>query len=593
MNTRTPTARLAATAAALAATLASFALAGPAAAASVTISPLPGTPTATSRTQISFLGAAPGTLSRISVAGSASGRHRGRLRAYSSAVGESFLPSKPFAPGERVRVRARWRVAHGRTRRLSTSFTIAQPAVIALNEFPITPGTPADELRFFSQPTLHPPVLTVHQASARSAPGFLFTAPFFGPGQWGPTIYDNTGNLVWFRPVGPSDDAADFRTQTLRGKTVITWWQGRTVTFGYGLGEGLIADDHYRIIAKVKTGNGLQADEHEFKLTPQGSAYIIAYNPVLTSLANAGGPPSGIVLDCVLQQVDVRTGLVMWEWHSLGHVDVAESVSKLPGLATNAFDYFHLNSATADGHGNFLISARNTDALYELNAHTGKIVWRLGGKKSTFTLGPGVEFAFQHNALLLPNGEISLYDDEGSPPVKPPSRGEVIKLDTKAGTATLVAQFVRTPALLSLCCGNAQSLPGGNVMIGWGGLPNLTEFNAQGQMVFDAQLPRGDTSYRVYREAWSAQPAAPPAIAARTHAGTTAVYASWNGATDVASWQLLTGPSASHVTAVSTTPRSGFETVIPSPPAAFVQVRALSASGSVLSTSAAVAPAAG
>ena len=135
------------------------------------------------------------------------------------------------------------------------------------------------------------------------------------------------------------------------------------------------------------------------------------------------------------------------------------------------------------------------------------MIWRLGGKKSTFTLGPGVQFADQHNALWLGNGEISLFDDEGAPPVKPPSRGELIKLDQKAKTATLAGQLVRTSGpLITGSQGNVQSLPGGGWMIGWGGLPNLTEFNAQGEIVYDAQLPRGENSYRVYREPWSGQP---------------------------------------------------------------------------------------
>jgi hypothetical protein len=319
----------------------------------------------------------------------------------------------------------------------------------------------------------------------------------------------------------------------------------------------------------------------------------MAYNPVQSSLASAGGPASGIVLDCIIQQIDIPTGLVMWEWHSLGHVDVSESYSKLPGLATNAFDYFHINSLTTDSHGNFLISARNTSALYQLNPRSGAIAWRLGGKRSTFALAPGVQFAYQHNALWLPNGEISLYDDEGAPPVKPPSRGEVIKLDLTAKTATLATQLVHTPGLLSFCCGSTQQLPGGNWMLGWGGLSNLTEFNAQGQMIFDAQLPHGETTYRVYRELWSAQPSDAPAIAARTSGGTSAVYASWNGATDVASWQLLSGTAAGHLSPVSRTPKSGFETVIPASPAAFYEVRALSASGSVLASSKVIAPSAG
>jgi hypothetical protein len=592
-----------------------------ASAATVTISPLPGTPTALPQTQISFLGASASALSAISVVGSSSGRHSGRLRSYASATGASFVPSRPFTPGEQVTVRARWAVSKGARRALSSSFTIEQPGVVAQTEFAPIPGTPADVQSFQSRPDLHPGVVTVHQApGAGSAPGLLFAAPFLGPGQYGPMIFDNAGNLVWFRPLPAGDDAADLRTQVYRGKTDLTWWQGRTLQFGYGLGVDVIANANYKTVAVVKAGNGLQADEHEFTVTPQGSAYVLAYSPVQTSLASAGGPASGLVLDGVVQQIDIRTGLVMWEWHSLGNVDVSESYSKLPGLATNPYDYFHINSLATDSHGKLLISARNTWALYEVSARTGAVIWRLGGKKSTFTLGPGVQFAYQHNALRLPNGDISLFDDEGAPPVRPPSRGELVKLDQTTKTATLAGQLVRTSGPLATGSqGNVQALPGGGWMVGWGGLPNFTEFNARGEIVYDAQLPHGENSYRVYRLPWSGQPSERPAAVAKTTpapapptcppgtacpdvvpAPTTAVYASWNGATTVASWQLLAGTSASHLTAISTTPRSGFETVIPAPvagtpscpvgascPAAkqLFQVRALSASGRVLGTS--------
>jgi Arylsulfotransferase (ASST) len=576
-----------------------------ASAATVTISPLPGTPTALPQTQISFLGAAASTLSAVSVVGSSSGRHSGRLHSYASATGASFVPSRPFTPGEQVTVHARWAASKGVRRTLSSSFAIEQPGVIAQTEFTPIPGTPADVQSFQSRSDLHPGVVTVHQAAgAASAPGLLFAAPFLGPGQYGPMIFDNAGNLVWFRPLPAGQDAADLRTQTFRGSTDLTWWQGRTLQFGYGLGVGMIANSSYKTVAVVKAGNGLQADEHEFTLTPQGSAYVLAYSPVQTSLASAGGAASGLALDGVIQQIDIHTGLVMWEWHSLGHVDVSDSYSKVPGLATNPYDYFHINSLTTDSHGNILISARNTWTLYEISARTGAVMWRLGGKKSTFTLGPGVAFADQHNALWLGNGELSLFDDEGAPPVKPPSRGELIKLNLAAKTATLARALVRTSGPLSTGSqGNLQTLPTGGWMIGWGGLPNFTEFNARGEIVYDAQLPRGENSYRVYRLPWSGQPSERPAAVAKTTGTATAVYASWNGATTVASWQLLTGSSAGHLTAVSTTPKSGFETVIPAPVAILkscptgvpcppikqlFQVRALSAAGRVLGSSATI-----
>jgi hypothetical protein len=590
-------------AAVLAAALActAVAAAGPstAGAAGVVISPLPGTLTATPQTQISFLGASASSLSGIYVAGSSSGRHRGRLRSYASTMGTSFVPSKPFTAGERVTVRARWHYAKGRTHTLSDSFTVATPAAIPLVEFTAAPAKPSESQSFVSAPALHPPPITVsHAAGTTSAPGYLFASPFLGPGQYGPMMFDNNGNVVWFHPLPANEDAADFRTQSYQGKTVLTWWQGKTFNLGFGEGVDMVVDSNYKTIAKIKAGNGLAADEHEFLLTSHGSAFVLAYNPVQTSLASAGGPASGIALDGVIQEIDVHTGLVMWEWHSIGHVDVSESYSKAPSMPTGVFDYFHINSLDVDRNGNLLISARNTWTLYDINARNGAITWRLGGKKTTFTLATGVPFAYQHNALWLPNGDISLFDDEGAPPVKPPSRGEIVKLDTKAKTATLVAQLIHAPAgLVTGSQGNLQSLPGGRYMVGWGGLPNFTEFNGAGQVIFDAQLPSvvpmGEFSYRVYRETWSGHPSERPAIAARTSAGATAVYASWNGATEVVSWQLLTGASAAHMSVASVTPKSGFQTTIPAPTAALYQVRALSASGSVLATSAAVAATAG
>jgi hypothetical protein len=593
----------------LALLVATLTLPAGASASTVTISPLPGTVTAMPGTQISFLGPAASTLGPIAVVGSQSGRHAGRLHAYKSIRGASFLPSKPFFPGEHVTVRAIWRPRKGARVVVGTAFNVAVPATVSFKEFPSVPGKPSDVQSFLTLPELHPPVVTVHQpAGTGTAPGYVFASPFLGPGQYGTMIFDNAGKLVWFRPVPPGQDAADFRTQLYRGKNDLTWWQGKTIQFGYGLGEDVIADANYRTVSVVRAGNGLMADEHEFLLTSHGSAYVLAYSPVAMNLSAVGGPANGIALDGVIQQVDIHTGLVMWEWHSLDHVAITESYSKPPPPTgtSGVYDYFHINSLEIGRHGDLLISARNTWALYDLNSHTGALLWRLAGKRSSFMLGPNVQFAYQHDARWLPNGEISLFDDEGFPPIKPPSRAEVIKLDLHANTATVAAQLVRTSGpLITNSQGNAQSLPGGGWMVGWGGLPNFTEFNGQGQIVYDAQLPTGENSYRVYREPWAAEPTEPPRIMAKSVSISAPcppgarscplllrdeAYVSWNGATTVSFWQVLSGSSATHLKPVSTKPRSGFETSIPIGRANFFRVRALSASGKVLATSKVVRP---
>jgi Arylsulfotransferase (ASST) len=559
-------------------------------ASAVTISPLPGTPEAMPQTQISFLGAPAGALGSISVVGSRSGHHTGRLRSYSSATGASFLPSRGFTPGEQVSVRARVKLGRALFT-IATHFTIATPVAPPTGEFPTAPGTAADVQNFVSEPDLHPPTITVHQAAtATSAPGELFAAPFFGPAQWGPMIFDNAGQLVWFRKVREGEDAADFRTQLFHGKNDLTWWQGKTLILGYGIGEGVIANANYKTVSVVQAGNGMPTDEHEFTVLPDGSAIVLGYMPVQASLASAGGPASGTAVDCVLQRVDIHTGLVMWEWRSLGHVGLADSYSKPPSSPAGYFDYFHINSAQMLGEGNFVISARNTWGIYKIDARNGHIAWQLGGKKSTFKLGTGVPFAYQHNAELSPDGTLSLFDDEGAPTVNGPSRGEIVKLDYKAKTATLVRSLIRTPTPLTTGSqGDTQALPGGGFMVGWGGLPNFTEFDALGNVTFDAQLPHGEFSYRVYRLPWNGRPLTAPSILTRPAGAAATVYASWNGATTVASWQLLAGPSQSKLAVISTAPKTGFETAIPAPGAAWFQVRALSAAGKVLATSKTVA----
>jgi hypothetical protein len=502
------------------------------------------------------------------------------------------MPSAPFRAGETVSVRAVWIEPGVGPKSIETRFTVATPAALSYESFAATRGTRADVQGFRSVPGLHPPVVAVHQAAgAASAPGYLFATPYQGPGQWGPMIFDDAGKLVWFHRETNGFDAADLRTQVLHAHNDLTWWQGRTVTLGFGLGYDVIADASYRTLAIVRAGNGLLADEHEFTVTPQGVAYIDAVSPVRTSLASVGGVASGIALDYVIQEIDIRTGLVMWEWHSLGHVNLSESYSRPSRRASDPYDYFHLNSVRADAPGDLLVSARNTSSLFEIDQQTGAVVWRLGGKLSSFTLGPGVAFAYQHDASRLADGDISLFDDEGSPSVTPPSRGEVVRLDSQSRTATLVSQFVRTAEPLATASqGNLQSLPGGDWLIGWGGLPNITEFNSRGEAIYDAQLPPGEQSYRVYRLPWSAQPASRPAIAAARAGRATTVYASWNGATAVAGWQLLAGRSARRLAVVATVGRTGFETAISAPGGGAYEVKALGPGGRVLGASRVIAP---
>jgi hypothetical protein len=431
------------------------------------------------------------------------------------------------------------------------------------------------------KPADTPPRLSVLKRSSQVTPGFVFVTPKNGMGEQGPEIVDDHGRPVWFQQA---QTATDFRVQRYHGNPVLTWSEAADLGGGAG-GTDYIADTSYHVIATVHAGNGLGVDGHEFVLTPQGTALITIYHEVPYDLSSLGGPANGTVLDAVVQEVDVATGQVVFEWHSLDHVAPSESYE----LIDPSYDYFHINAVNLDNDGNLLISGRHTWTVYKVDRHTGNILWRLGGKKSDFTLGPGVHFAWQHNPLPAGENTIRLFDNEtnGSNTVSPPTRVIWIHLDTASATATLVRAISHPGGILVTSQGNAQALDTGNTFVGWGDRGRVSEFDPQGKLLFDALLTRGDDTYRAYRSAWAGQPDTQPTASGRTNRnGTTTVHAIWNGATQVASWRVLAGPAANKLVPVRTAPWNGLDTTltIPGIPSQ-VKVVALDPNGAVIGTS--------
>ena len=430
-------------------------------------------------------------------------------------------------------------------------------------------GRSAPYRRFHSRPDLKPPPVRVLTPAHGTAPGYVFIAPKKNVVQVGPMIVDDRGRVVWFRPLN-TRGVTDFRVQTYRGRPVLTWWRGRPF-HGEGDGNYAIVDGSYRTVARVRPRNGLVGDIHEFKLTRRGSALMTIFHRVRRGART--------IFEGAVQEVDVASGRVLFEWHSLGHVALAESYERPPKKRSLPYDYFHVNSVEEDTDGNLLVSARNTHAIYKLDRATGRILWRLGGKRSDFAMGRGTRFAWQHDARRLPDGTISLFDNEAAPRVGRESRGLVLRLDLRRMRATLVRSIVHRPPLLAATQGNLQLLPNGNWFVGWGARPYFTEYDPSGRRVlFDARFGDRADSYRAYRFPWVGRPGGRPAIAV---AGRTA-YASWNGATELARWRLVVDGHA----APRSVARTGFETALRIPrTATTITVRALDRDGRVLGTS--------
>jgi hypothetical protein len=444
----------------------------------------------------------------------------------------------------------------------------------------------ADRQHFKTQPKLTPPNIhfdvPVSGPPQGTAAGFIFLTPANGVGTDGPTILDNDGKLVWLRPDSGGKYAADFAVQTLKGQPVLTWWEG-TLNGGNGDGEYVIADASYTELRRVKSLNGYTADLHEFLLTSNNTALYLCGNQVAAPPGLDGTAP---LFEDVIQEVNLDTGALVFEWHSADHVMPEESYVTPPTGGGQAYDYMHANSIEVDRDGNLLVSARNTSTLYKLDRTNGEVVWRLGGRRSDFAMGPGTTFAYQHDARRQPDGTITLFDDE-SPPAHGASRALTLKVDEAAMTATLVRELRQPKGLVSTSQGNAQALANGNTFVGWGAEPWFTEFAPDGTVLLNATFPAAGQSYRCYRFPWVSQPAdVPLVVTASQPDGSLLVYASWNGATEVASWDVLAGTSAAALSLAASAPRSGFETAIKlASSAAQVAVQARDASGRLIGAS--------
>jgi Arylsulfotransferase (ASST) len=550
------------------------------------ISPLPGTRDAEPDTQISFLGAPASRLGEITVTGSRSGTHSGVLRSYSTHTGGSFVPARPFEVGERVTVSAVLR-SDGHDVHVGTTFVVGDPYVLPRpSAHARVAATASNVMRFNSRRDFEPPAATITTPARQPAQGDLFVAPDAGAGQSGPMILAPDGRLIWFDPVQPGQQAYDLDVQSYEGKPVLTWWQG-TVVAGHGEGFDAIESAHYVRLANVRAGNGLAADLHDFQITPQGTAWLTAYEPLHMDLTRYGGLRSGLIEDGVVQEIDIRTGLVMFEWHAIGHVAIPDTYMRAPHEHGRLFDFFHVNSIDPLPNGELLVSSRNTWATYLISPR-GAIVWRLGGKKSSFDLGDGVRFAWQHDVELSSNGTLTVFDNEAGPPEAHQSRGLEIALDESGHRATLVHQLIYPDRrILSPSQGDVQPLPGGDVMVGWGQIGEATEFAPDGAVTYDMHLAPPTSSYRAFRYPWHAQPLRQPMLRATAPSdGVTHMWVSWNGATDVAAWRVLAGTSRATLRTVATYPATGFETAIDARTTApVVRVQALSAGGALLRSS--------
>jgi EmrB/QacA subfamily drug resistance transporter len=460
--------------------------------------------------------------------------------------------------------------------------------------------TTSDTYSYVTEPTLHPPKLQVKTDKGGLAPGYIFMTNFYNlnypplTGQSGPLIVDRKLQPVWFKPVPEKIVAANLSVQRYEGKPVLAWWQGRVTNTGATeTGEYVIVDQHYRQIARIRAVDGWVLTLHEIIISGE-DAWVTANKNIPRDLSSYGGAYNGALIDVAVQEYNIRTGALVRNWDALKHIPLSSSRATLP---TNGFpwDAYHINSINLTGDGAFVVSMRNMWAAYKVDIATGAIEWTLGGRDSSFKFGPGAEFQWQHDVRLGSDGTtVSVFDDHccqltgGGTSVKEPapeSRGELLRLDLSRHTATLESQYGEREGFETEYMGDTDPQPNGNVLVGWGSSPYITEYTASGKLLYEAVLPGSDLTYRATVGEWEGQPLTPPAGAALANGAGTTVYASWNGATKLASWRVL-GSNGGPFKTVAGAQRSRFETAIGVTGSySSFELQALDAAGKVLGTS--------
>jgi len=440
--------------------------------------------------------------------------------------------------------------------------------------------------RFRSRPDIAPAAVRIDVDRPGQDGGLILMDSHGGVGAQGPMIFDGTGELVWFRTVSsdPSspERAFNLQVQEWRGERVLTWFDGSVVA-DHGEGEDVIMDASYREIARVQAGDGCSDDLHAFRLTPEGTALVTCYPLAYGDLRSVGGPARAPYVNGVVQEIDVATGEVVLEWRSDEHVAFGETYARFADYSSTPFDYFHVNSIAVARDNNLIVSGRNTWAAYKIERTTGAVMWRLGGRKSDFSLGPGAEFAWQHDVTEAHDGSFTVFDNgAGDYRTERQSRALVLAVDERSRRVTLQRELLhpRTP-LQAGALGSVQMLARGHVFVGWGYLAGFSEYSDEGTPLLDGRLAGDDAqSYRAFRSAWSGRPHDPPALVVEPHAGGATLYVSWNGGTGVARWLVLGGPRPAALAVVGSAAKAGFETVIDVPGhVAHVAVAALDVQG--------------
>ncbi|KAI9928372.1 hypothetical protein ASPWEDRAFT_182037 [Aspergillus wentii DTO 134E9] len=418
--------------------------------------------------------------------------------------------------------------------------------------------------------------------------GYLFISPSDSiAGVSHPMIYSDDGELVWRGELG---NISAYIPQTLDGEPVLTYFHGADPGLGFGYGSIGILNSSYQQIYDVTLPGDKQnfvtvfhpetfpsyIDIHESQITDQGTLLVTAVNVTQLDLRSVGGPENGWVQDGLFYEIDIKTNEILFRWSTLEHLsqiplsNAREPLGEKGRNMSDPWEYPHLNSVAKYGDS-YLISSRYTCSLFLIDKD-GNVTWHIHGQTGgDFDLGIGATFCYQHDARFAHHSPekatLHIHNNENAnfPPYTTLTTGLVLDIDFKTKKVTANRTLYDSDEFVFVHSqGSYQNLTNDHVLLGHGSTPKIEEYDEHGACVMRARFGHdiGMQSYRAYRKPWVGRPKTKPDVVACPEKGKMAVYVSWNGATDVQSWKILTGSGSGNLSVAETAPRNGFETKV-------------------------------
>ncbi|KAK4941551.1 hypothetical protein LTR10_018570 [Elasticomyces elasticus] len=440
----------------------------------------------------------------------------------------------------------------------------------------------SDLLRYITRPEIRPPKLAILRSESEAlTPGYWFVAPYadlkvsrldaqFSPFQIGPHIYRSDGELVWSgSEIVNRRNTFDFRLQSVNGKPALTYILGSDRGKGRdSKSYAVILDTSYRRLKEIHLDEHEWTwNMHEFLIYNESTSIGIMAERHLADVSSFNFPSSlAPIYETGFHEIDINTKKKSWAWRPLEvNITTAESMIQPPEAWRQnnpdhqqpRWDCFHLNSIDKNAEGDFLVSMRYTSTIYKLSGKDGSVIWRLGGRHSDFT--QDFSFSSQHfarfhsqsgNETIISFLDNASDDANRQPQTANTSSIKVVSLydDGRTKKATLLKQFDRPDGGLTKLRGSAQALSNGGFAAGWSHSGYMNEFASDGRVVWEANFTTDRfNTYRAYKFEFVGTPTEPPVL--KTFAVSkgdgealvnmsTSFYVSWNGATEVQTWDF-------------------------------------------------------